>query len=465
MPIEFFEEVYDVKALSLFGGRRKSGQPLPAYIYLLLISQLLFNIGFYIVVPFLAVVLADGFAQAGTMIGLVLGLRTFSQQGLFFLGGGLTDKYGARPILLTGISLRVIGFITTGVTNHYATVNGKSDNLANTWSLVGFIGGVVIIGFAAALFSPAVETSLADSGARLEAQGTSTRAHIFALDSAYSTVGSGLGPLIGALLLPLGFDICCYAAAAIFFFLGITHLIMLPTSVHPARRGPITQDWSHVLRDRRFLVLAAAYSMSLVAYNQMYLSLPVELTRGTGSDQSMGIMFLIAGVWVIILQVPLARIAARYSPTRAVAAGFLIMASSFTIVAVCAPWSRSLAPAIAFVVVLNVGNMIVSPIARDLVGVHAKNIKLGTYYGVLNSVGGAAVLITSPLLGKLLNSAYHPTQSAMIPWIVLAAGMVGAAITIYVWGRRTARLLQQPRHADAPDNSSQLTDQIEEFSS
>ena len=109
--------------------------------------------------------------------------------------------------------------------------------------------------------------------------------------------------------------------------------------------------------------------------------------------------------------------------------------------------------------------MIVSPIARDLVGVHAKNIKLGTYYGVLNSVGGAAVLITSPLLGKLLNSAYHPTQSAMIPWIVLAAGMVGAAITIYVWGRRTARLLQEPHHADAPDNSSQLTDQIEEFSS
>ena len=83
MRIVFFEEVHDVKALSLLGSRRNSGQPLPAYIYLLLISQLLFNIGFYIVVPFLAVVLADGFAQAGTMIGLVLGLRTFSQQGLY----------------------------------------------------------------------------------------------------------------------------------------------------------------------------------------------------------------------------------------------------------------------------------------------------------------------------------------------------------------------------------------------
>jgi hypothetical protein len=30
------------------------------------------------------------------MVGFVLGLRTFSQQGLFVVGGALDDRYGVR---------------------------------------------------------------------------------------------------------------------------------------------------------------------------------------------------------------------------------------------------------------------------------------------------------------------------------------------------------------------------------
>lgn len=159
---------------------------LPIHISTLLVTQMLFNIGFYLVVPFIAVQLSENLGAAGAVVGLVLGIRTFSQQGLFFLGGGLADTWGAGPILLVGVAIRVLGFITVGM----ATGVGSMTL------------GVVLIGFAAALFSPAVESIFASEGFTLEKQGVITRARLFALDASYSRVGSLTGPLLGALLIP-----------------------------------------------------------------------------------------------------------------------------------------------------------------------------------------------------------------------------------------------------------------------
>ena len=76
----------------------------------LLGTQLLFNVGFFAVVPFLAGILREDFALAGASVGLVLGLRTAAQQGLFLFGGALADRFGARFLILLGCAVRVAGF-------------------------------------------------------------------------------------------------------------------------------------------------------------------------------------------------------------------------------------------------------------------------------------------------------------------------------------------------------------------
>ena len=105
---------------------------------LLLASNLVFNIGFYAVVPFLAIFLRDDLLLSGWAIGLVLGLRTFSQQGMFLLGGALSDRYGARVIILLGCVVRITGFLLLGL----------SDTLAPV------ILGACLTGIGGALFSP-----------------------------------------------------------------------------------------------------------------------------------------------------------------------------------------------------------------------------------------------------------------------------------------------------------------------
>lgn len=111
----------------------------------LLGSQFVFNIGFYAVVPFLALFLRDDMLLSGGLIGLILGLRTFSQQGMFILGGTLADRYGAKAIILAGCVVRVAGFLL----------------LACGASLWPIILGACLTGVGGALFSPSIEALLA----------------------------------------------------------------------------------------------------------------------------------------------------------------------------------------------------------------------------------------------------------------------------------------------------------------
>ncbi len=125
----------------------------------LLGSQFVFNIGFYAVVPFLALFLRDDMLLSGGLIGLILRLRTFSQQGMFILGGTLADRYGAKAIILAGCVVRVAGFLL----------------LACGASLWPIILGACLTGVGGALFSPSIEALLARAGTHSRPTETQSR--------------------------------------------------------------------------------------------------------------------------------------------------------------------------------------------------------------------------------------------------------------------------------------------------
>lgn len=114
----------------------------------------MFNIGFYAVVPFLAIFLRDDMRLSGWAIGLVIGLRTFSQQGMFLLGGALADRFGARVVILCGCLVRICGYLL----------------LAPGETLWPIVLGACLTGIGGALFSPSIEPP---------AQEVDKRAHLF----------------------------------------------------------------------------------------------------------------------------------------------------------------------------------------------------------------------------------------------------------------------------------------------
>ncbi|MFJ9620958.1 MFS transporter [Streptomyces sp. NPDC101181] len=409
-------------------------------------TQLAFNIGFYAVLPYLATHLGSGLGMAGWLVGLVLGLRTFSQQGLFVVGGALTDRYGPRPVVLAGCGLRIAGFGWLAYAGSPATV----------------IAAVLLIGFAAALFSPAVESEAAREAVRHERDTGEPRAHVLALFSAAGQAGAFLGPLLGSLLLLLGggFRAACLAGALVFVAVLAGHARLMPRAdavrererprdeppsagpalapgtvpvpgraepdPHAATRPaqPGRSSWRAVFVNRPFLLLCLAYATYLVAYNQLYLSLPAEVERATGSQTALGWLFALSSLLVVVAQLPLTRWSARrVAPRTALITGLVTVAAAFAAVPLTPDGPGGLLPGAALVVLLTVGQMLLVPAARGLVPDLVEDRCLGLATGALSSVSGLAVLGGSAATGALLGAP------APVLWAVLAAvPLTGAAL-------------------------------------
>jgi hypothetical protein len=121
--------------------------------------------------------------------------------------------------------------------------------------------------------------------------------------------------------------------------------------------------------------------------------------------------------------------------------GFLLMAAGFVVVALALPAAPSgvagLLPAVTFVVLLTVGEMVVLPLARDLVPQLARERRLGTHYGALASFGGLAVLAGSAVLGAVIQFAPPVGVGIVAPWLVAAVVPVTSAFAV----RRVVRRL------------------------
>ena len=386
----------------------------------LLGSQFVFNIGFYAVVPFLAIFLRDDMLLSGGTIGLILGLRTFSQQGMFILGGALSDRYGARSVILCGCVVRVAGYLL----------------LALGDSLSPIILGACLTGIGGALVSPSIEALLAKAGTDSEARGKRSRAEWFALFAVCGELGAVLGPVAGALLAGLGFRQVALAGALVFVAALLVLHLCLPRTARHKQALHITPWWT-TFRQPRFVAFIIAYSSWLLSYNQLYLALPVEITRAGGSEKDLGPLFMLASGLIILLQLPMARFARRVGATRVVPAGFLLVSASFVSVALFAAstppdnWLRLL-PAACFVTLLTLGQMLLVPAAKDLIPRFAEHDTLGAHYGALSTAGGCAVLAGNILFGDRLDLALVPSAQAAYPWLQLAVFPFLSAIALFI---------------------------------
>src|SRR5688500_10814364 len=212
---------------------RSFDRPVQVAIFNMLVN----NVGFYMLVPFLAGYMANGLGLALWVVGLVLGIRTLSHQGMSLFGGSIGDRLGHKQAIVAGCIVRIVAF----------TLFGFADGP------VGMAVGAILTGLGGALLSPAVKAYLAHAaGPR--------RTEAFALLDVTLHGGSLLGPLIGALLLGVEFRLVCFGAAVMFALVALLQWRFLPASDIPkaTSQRSMFRSWGDPLRNRPFMLFCAS---------------------------------------------------------------------------------------------------------------------------------------------------------------------------------------------------------------
>ncbi|MDQ0819902.1 MFS family permease [Arthrobacter sp. V4I6] len=389
----------------------------------LLGAQLVFNLGFYAVIPFLAGAMGDDYGLDAVAVGLVLGARTFSQQGMFLLGGLLSDRWGARRAILIGCLVRISG---------YAALAAASD-----FSL--FLLGAVLTGAGGALFSPALESQLSQADRATDgsgpAGGKKGRRSVFVWLSVTGEIGALLGPLLGASLLGWGFDAALALGMGIFSVVTVSLWFRLPAdaSCRPPRavasEPEVPRNGHHgaldCLRNRRFVLFCVLASTNMLAYNQLYFAVPLELGRRGLDGSWLAMLFLQASVLTLVLQLPVSAIGHRLGPGRALSVGFVLLSAAFIAAALTSEHAgssgNSIAPMAATIALLILGHMLLTPtilsvIPRFLPGEGPASGR-GAYYGLAASCGGISVLVGNAVMGQLVDLTDRLNWWPGTPWV------------------------------------------------
>lgn len=387
---------------------------------LLMVNQFGINLGFYMLMPYLANHLASGLGMAAWTVGLVLGVRTLSQQGMFLVGGMLADRLGYKPVIVVGCALRTVGFALLGLGSDLGMLLIAS----------------VATGLAGALFNPAVRAYVA-------AEAAERRVEAFAAFNVFYQAGILIGPVMGLALISLDFRVVSMTAAMIFMGLTVMQVRALPPRSAPEvdrRQAGVTgmrADWREVIGNRSFLLFSLAMIGSYVLSSQIYLALPLQAANVLGDSGDIGssVLFALSAVVAVIGQIRVTGwVRQRWNSGTAVVAGLTLMAVAFLPLAATAGLtarqssfvvaSTAILPTLAATVLLTLGTVVAYPFEMDTIVALARDRLVATHYGLYNTFAGIGITAGNLGTGAVWGLAQR-WQLPALPWLALT--VTGAA--------------------------------------
>ncbi|MBK5072733.1 multidrug efflux MFS transporter MdtH [Budviciaceae bacterium CWB-B4] len=366
--------------------------------YFLLLDNLLVVLGFFVVFPLISIRFVDQLGWAALMVGLALGLRQFLQQGLGIFGGALADRFGAKPLIVTGMLLRAAGFATMALADQ-------------PWIL---IFSCALSAFGGTLFDPP-RVALVIKLTRPHERG-----RFYSLLMMQDSAGVVIGALLGSWLLRYDFHWVCWFGAAFFVLAAALNAFVLPAyRVSTSVRAPIMNGIKAAVKDSYFrryvLTLTGYYVLSI----QVMLMLPLLVNEVSGAPETIRWMYLIQAILSLSLLYPIARWSEKYFRLdQRLMVGLLLMTFSLMPLG----FVHSLSGILALIFFFYLGLIIAEP-ARETLSASLSNPHARASYMGFSKLGlafGGAIGYTG---GGWLYDIGHEMNLPEIPWLLL--GVVG----------------------------------------
>lgn len=388
--------------------------------YFLLVDNMLVVLGFFVVFPLISIRFVDQMGWAALMVGIALGLRQFVQQGLGVFGGAIADRFGAKPMIVTGMLLRAAGFATMAIAHE-------------PW-LLWF--SCFLSGIGGTLFDPP-RTALVVKLIRPQHRG-----RFFSILMMQDSAGAVVGALLGSWLLQYDFRLVCATGAVLFILCALFNGLFLPAWKLSTVKAPVREGLDRVLSDKRFVT----YVLTLTGYYmlavQVMLMLPIMVNDIAGTPAAVKWMYAIEACLSLTLLYPIARWSERrFRLEHRLMAGLLLMTLSMMPIGLVS----SLQQLFMLICTFYIGSIIAEPARETLSASLADARARGSYMGFsrLGLALGGALGYTG---GGWLFDAGKALHQPELPWVML--GMVGFMTLIALWwqfsDKRSKRGMLEP---------------------
>jgi MFS transporter, DHA1 family, multidrug resistance protein len=374
----------------------------------LLVDNLLMWGGFFMIIPLVSVHYVKDLGWTASLVGIVLAVRQFSQQGITVFSGALADRFGAKGLILLGLLVRALGFASMA--------------WAETFPLL--LGSAFLAGLGGALFdSP-------KSAAMAALSDESSRRRMFAVQGVSGNVGMALGVLAGGLLIRASFDVVAIVSGACYLAAFLITLPLLPhVRVSLGQRG-LLAGLGMAVRDRRFVTFVVLSTGYFLLWSQMGLGVSLKAEDLTSTEQAITWVFLTNTAVAISLQYPLLRwLEPRLSPLQGLILGTALMSLGLGFIS----FASTIGVLLGCVAVYAVGSLILSPNQQTMAVELANHQVLGSYMG-LSSLG----LAVGGSLGNFVGGALYDLGKRLafddLAWLILFAIGTLTVLGIFLFG-------------------------------
>lgn len=253
----------------------------PPLMWIMLFGSFITRGSFYMVWPFLAVILYKKFALSATEVGSVLSLAAVISVFVSFVGSTLSDKLGRKPMMYATGVLYIVSFSLLAIAD----------------TIVMFTIVITLCSIATSLWRPLASALIGDIIPEKATRELAMQSLYFAVN-----VGCAVGPMLGVWLGLTGeqssFFITVYAFAFLLVLLtwGFEHQdkkhakvdidnpVSTSSTETPETKTGFKQTFSVLVQDKLLQCLILANILCFFIYGQMDSSLVQYLTRAGANN-------------------------------------------------------------------------------------------------------------------------------------------------------------------------------------
>jgi MFS family permease len=352
--------------------------------------------------PFLVLYLYDKLGGSILLPMVVVGLQHLTGMIVSWWGGGLSDRYGRKPVMMVALTIQaasMVGFVFAETVWHFAIMT-------------------VLNGLGGALFFPAANAQVADVVPE------NKRAEVFALLHTALNVGAAAGPLLGLVLFVQNPTLVFGIAAIMFLAYGFVVWWKVPETLpafsrnqHEKAEAP-RMVWREHMTLVWITILAIPISM---LYAQTETVFPLHLkTRFEDYQTIYAWLMTINGTTVILLQMWLAKRTEHLPSHQVILAAYLML----TVVALGYATAPFFALLVMVELLFTVGEMLVGPHMQKSISLLAPVEMRGRYFSVYGMNWQISRAI-GPLLGGLSFTHFGGvTTFSLIALMLAIAGLL-----------------------------------------